>query len=154
MTNFLHETSICSGEQVCNFFFFKSNDKCGSYSLDKLNLNIWPSTMSLTLGIPKQMFRIPLSLVKENKCAKLFQTTLIGVELCSGQSQFKISDLELWPWPCKYRNKLFASTCLERMCGKLFLNPTISVEVTPQTFKCDLDLGRIKTNSLQTIVLV
>ena len=50
----------------------KSIHKCRSYVQDKVNLNISPKTVTLTLGISKQTFGLTLVLVKKNKCVKLF----------------------------------------------------------------------------------
>ena len=42
---------------------------------------IWPSCVTLTFNLPKQMFQMALLLLKENTCAKLFWNPCINVEL-------------------------------------------------------------------------
>ena len=34
---------------------------------------IWPSSVTLTFNLPKQMFQMALPLFKENTCSKLFE---------------------------------------------------------------------------------
>ena len=63
---------------------------------------IWPSRLTLTFNLPKQMFQMALLLLKENTCAKLFWNPYINVGVMARTSLFMIIlsfDLQLWPWP-------------------------------------------------------
>ena len=53
-----------------------------NYDPEKLNLCHfigWPSFVTLTFNLPKQMFKMALLLLKENACAKLFWNPCINV---------------------------------------------------------------------------
>ena len=41
---------------------------------------IWPSSVTLTLNQPEQMFQMPLLLLEDNKCVKLFWNPCINIE--------------------------------------------------------------------------
>ena len=65
---------------------------------------IWPSSVTLTFNLPKQMFQMALLLLKENNCVKLFWNPCIKVGVMA-LGQANLCDLEVWPWPFTYLNK-------------------------------------------------
>ena len=111
------------GKQVCEVFL-KSIDKYRSYARNKGSQNIWPSIVTLTLGISKQTFHMTLVLFKENKYAMLFWNPLINIELKLRTKSILTFDLQLWPWPWKHIKTNFShdtNTCLEEHVCKITL---------------------------------
>ena len=53
---------------------------------------IWPSSVTLTVNQPEQMFQMELSLLTDNNCAKLFWNPCINVQVIAR------SKLNLWPF--------------------------------------------------------
>ena len=150
-----------SNEQLCHINL-KSMHKCRSYGPDMLNLwhfIIWPSTVTLTLHLPEQMFQMALLLLKENNCATLIWNQSINVEVMAGTTSIYVHFII---WPSTYLNKCFKWHCYssKRTTAKLFWNPCINAEVmAPQaqymrndhliiwpSFKGDLDLQPTWTN--------
>ena len=61
---------------------------------------IWPSSVTLTVNLPEQMFQRTLLILKENDCAKLFWSPGITVGVMSWTSSIYVTfkcDLDLQP---------------------------------------------------------
>ena len=57
---------------------------------------IWPSSVTLTFNLPKQMFQIALLLLKDNTWAKLFWSPCINVEVMA-RTSFIYDHFIIWP---------------------------------------------------------
>ena len=69
------------------------------------HFSIWPSGVTLTFDLHKQMFWTALLLLQDYHCAKLFWNPCINVQVMARTSS--IYDLltfiwPLWPWPSTY----------------------------------------------------
>ena len=94
---------------------------------------IWPSSVTLTFNLSKQMIQMALLLLKENTCAKLFWNPCINVEVIAQTSSIYFY---FTIWPLNLPKQMFQMALLllkENTCAKLFWNPCINVEVLAQT---------------------
>ena len=70
---------------------------------------IWPSSVTLTFELRKQMFRRALFQLEHNNCAKLFWNPCINVPVMARQAQFMTILIFIWPlwlWPSTYLKKM------------------------------------------------
>ena len=80
-TNFSNGSTTLQGEHLCKIIL-KSMQKYRNMALTSSTYDhfiIWPSSVTLTFNLPKQMFQMALLLLKENAYAKLFWNPCINV---------------------------------------------------------------------------
>ena len=104
---------------------------------------IWPSSVTLTFNLPKQMFQMALLLLKKNTCAKLFWYQRIKVEVMAWTSSI-YDHSNIWPSSVtltfKRPKQMFQMAPLllkENTCVNLFRNLCIIVEVIARTSSID-----------------
>ena len=97
---------------------------------------IWPSSVTLTFNLPKQMFQMALIPLTENDCAKLFWNPCINIGYGPRQAQFITPSTSSVTLTFNLPEKLFQMALLllkDNNCAKSFWNPCINVEVMAQT---------------------
>ena len=74
-TNLSYDTSSPKGEQLCQIILKSMHNVRVMARTSSIHDHfiIKPSSVSLTVKVPEQMFQIVLLLVKENNCAKLLR---------------------------------------------------------------------------------
>ena len=118
-------TSMQDGEQLCSFIL-KFIQKYRSYG----RVKVWPSNVTLTLGLPEQMFQMAHLLLIENNCANSYwnPSKIVGVMIRT----------KIWPSSVTLglTEQMFQMAHLhmkENSCIKLFWNPSAIVEVMVET---------------------
>ena len=100
---------------------------------------IWPSSVTLTFNLRKQMFWTALLILEDNKCANLFWNPCMTVPVMARtSSMYDHSDLYLNPVTLIFNlpEKIFQMALLlleDNNCAKLFWNPCINVQVMVRT---------------------
>ena len=141
-TNVSNGTTTPQGEQLCQIIL-KSMRKCRSNGSDISSIYdhfiIWPSSVTFTFNLPKQMFQMALFLLKENTCAKLFWNPCINVEVMAWTSSID-DHFIIWPSSVtltfnlpKQMFQMALFLLKENTCAKLFWNPCINIEVMAWT---------------------
>ena len=100
---------------------------------------IWPSSVTLTFNLCKQMFWTALLLLEDNNCAKLFWNPCINVPFMAQTSSiYDHFDIYLTPMTLTFNlpEKMFQMAPLlleDNNCAKLFWNPCTTVQVMART---------------------
>ena len=100
---------------------------------------IWPSSVTLTFHLRKQMFRTALLLLEDNNCAKLIWNPCTNVPVMARTSSiYDHFDLYLTSIPLTFNlpEKMFQMALFlleDNNCAKLFWNLCINVQVMART---------------------
>ena len=140
-TNVSNGTSTFQGEHMSKIILKQSTnvEVMARTSLIYDHFIIWPSSVTLTFNLPKQMFQMALLLLKENTSEKLFWNPCIHVEIMARTSSI-YDHFIIWPSSViltfNLPKQMFQMALLllkQNTYAKLLWNPYINVEVMTRT---------------------